>query len=450
MDKFLKSKVTSGKMLTVTDAVAIVVGIVVSVGIFKTPSLVAAYAGSEQAAMLVWLAGGVFSLIGALCYAELASTFPHAGGDYHYMYKAFGGPVAFLFAWARMTVIQPGSIAVFAFVIGDYVSEVFRLGSYSSSYYAMLTIVALTVINIAGLRQGLKVQRVLLAGIIIGLLTAVSVGLAKVSPSALSGTESKLTMSGIGKAMIFALFTYGGWNEAAYISAEIKNPERNIVRGLIYSIGVITALYLLANFVFIKTLGIEAVAHSEAVAADLLRTALGENGARFISVLISVAALSTMNGIIITGARTNFALGRDFELFGFLGHWHERGSTPRNALLLQAFISLFLVIVGTATRSGFEMMVEYTAPVFWFFFFMAGVSLFVLRKTEPDIPRPFRVPLYPLTPFLFCLVCLYLLQSSLAYTGKGALMGVIVLLAGLPFIILKNFRKKVVNERSVD
>lgn len=437
----MKSNVNSRQTISIFDAVTIIVGIVVSVGIFKTPSLVAAHAGSEQAVMLVWLFGGVFSLVGALCYAELASAYPHAGGDYHYMYKAFGGSVAFLFAWARMTVIQPGSIAVFAFVIGDYVSEVYRLGSYSSTYYAMLTIVVLTGVNLAGIRQGLNVQRVLLTAIIIGLLIAVSVGFAKVSPAISTKTISPPTMSGIGIAMIFALFTYGGWNEAAYISSEIRNPNRNIVRGLMYSIGVITVIYLITNFVFIKSLGLEAVAKSGAVAADLLRSALGETGARFISVLISVAALSTMNGIIITGARTNFALGRDFALFSFLGHWHEHGSTPRNALLLQASISLILVVLGTATRSGFGMMVEYTAPVFWFFFFMAGVSLFVLRKTEPDVARPFRVPFYPVTPLLFCLVCLYLLQSSLAYTGKGAIIGVIVLLAGLPFIVLKNLRE---------
>jgi len=430
----------SKKTLSVVDTVAIIVGIVISVGIFKTPSLVAANSGNEVITLLVWLAGGVFSLIGALCYAELASTYPHAGGDYHYLYRAFGNATAFLFAWARMTVIQTGSIAVFAFLIGDYASEVFRLGEYSNSWYAGLTVIILTIINSAGIRQGMRIQKLLITSIVFGLLFVVFMGYIIISAPVSVKPVSFPTASGIGKAMIFVLFTYGGWNEAAYLSAEVRDPHRDIVRGLLYSIVVITAVYVITNFVFLKTMGLSGMAESGVVAADLMRRSLGETGAKIISLLIVIAALSTMNGIIITGARTNYALGKDFKLFGFLGQWRERGNTPVNALLFQGAISIVLIVLGTATRSGFEMMVEYTAPVFWFFFLMVGISLFKLRRMEPGIYRPFRVPLYPFTPFLFCAVCIYLFQSSVTYTGKGAILGIIVLLAGFPFVLVKGVR----------
>ncbi|MFC1651203.1 APC family permease [Candidatus Latescibacterota bacterium] len=438
----MEKKDNSVKTLSVADAVAIIVGVVVSVGIFKTPSIVAANSGNENTLLILWLIGGVVSLIGALCYAELSSTYPHAGGDYHYLFRAYGGAAAFLFAWARMTVIQTGTIAVLAFLIGDYASEVLYFGGYSASVYAALTIVILTGINIAGIRQGMRTQKLLIASILFGLLFVAAMGFSVIPPTSRISPESIPTAASLGTAMIFVLFTYGGWNEAAYLSAEVRNPGRNMVRGLLYSIGIITLIYLIVNFVFIKSLGLSAMSESEVVAADLMRKALGDNGAKLISLMIVVAALSTMNGVIITGARTNYALGCDFSLFGFLGNWKEKSGTPVNALIMQGAVALVLVIIGTATKSGFEMMVEYTTPVFWFFFLFAGISLFVLRRTEPDMERPFRVPLYPFTPFLFCVFCVYMLYSSLAYTGKGALLGIGVLLSGIPLLLIQMRKRK--------
>jgi amino acid transporter len=173
------------------------------------------------------------------------------------------------------------------------------------------------------------------------------------------------------------------------------------------------------------------MAKSQAVAADLMRRAVGEPGAAFISLLIAISALGSMNATIFTGARTNYALGQDFSLFSFLGRWHHRANTPSQALLVQGVISLALVLLGSLTRKGFETMVDYTAPVFWFFFLLSGVSLLVLRVKEPHVPRPFRVPLYPLIPILFCLSCGYLLYSSLVYTGMGAMVGVAVMAVGV-------------------
>lgn len=424
-----------GKTLSAVDAIFIIVGVVIGAGIFRTPSIVAANAGSEAAVLLVWLAGGAISLVGALCYAELASAFPNAGGDYHYLTRAYGRTPAFLFAWARMTVIQTGSLAMLAFLIGDYASGIMNLGPYSVSIYAGSAVMLLTLVNAAGIRQGSWLQNSLTIGILLGLGAVCLVGLS--CPASIPYAGSAVPGgSGIGKAMIFVLLTYGGWNEAAYLSAEVRGSS--MFRVLAISIGIITSVYVLVNFVFLRGLGVPGMSGSEAVAADLMRKGLGEGGSFLLSIIVIFAVLSTMNGTMITGARTNYALGTDFKLFRFLGKWHPRGGTPVNAMLIQGTIAFLLVLLGTGTRSGFEAMVEYTAPVFWFFFLLVGISVIVLRIREPHAARPFRVPLYPATPVLFCAVCLYMLQSSVAYTGRGALAGVAVLAAGIPLLLFRN------------
>ncbi|MFW9260807.1 APC family permease [Nostoc sp. CALU 546] len=426
--------------LTLSDAVALIVGIVIGAGIFQTPALVASQAGSDLAVMFLWLMGGVVSLVGALCYAELATVYPDVGGVYYYLKRAFGRGVAFLFAWARMTVIQTGSIALLAFVFGDYVSQIWRLGTFSSSIYAAIAIALLTALNIVGLQQGKWTQNLLSAAKVLGLLLVVILGLTAIPNSA---PPVEPASSGTwGLAMVFVLLSYGGWNEAAYISAEIQNGRRNILRSLMWSIGIITAIYLLINLAYLRGLGLENMSQSEAVAADLMRSIWGAPGALFISVLIAIATLGATNATIFTGARTNYALGQDFALFGFMGRWQQRPSSPTYALFLQAAIALALVFLGTLTRKGFETMVDYTAPIFWFFFLLSGISLMVLRIREPHIVRPFRVPFYPFTPLLFCAVCGYLLYSSLAYTGVGAIAGVLVVAAGIPVLFWNNYRQR--------
>jgi amino acid transporter len=423
--------------LSFADAVAITVGVVIGAGIFETPALVASSAGNAGMLTLLWLLGGAISIIGALCVGELATTYPHPGGNYYYLTRAFGKDIAFLFAWARMTVIQPGSIALLAFVFGDYATQILPLGAYSTSFYAALSIAFFTGLNLLGVREGKWTQKLLSSAKVLGLLLVVVVGLAWVSSTASvpPTPASNSNSSNLGLAMIFVLLSYGGWNEAAYISADLKDVRRNMIRSLLWSIGIISAIYLLINFAYLKALGIAGMAKSEAVAADLMRQAVGEAGVWFISLLISVTALGSINATIFTGARTNYALGRDFSLFSLLGRWHDRTNTPTIALLIQGALSLGLVLLGTLKRKGFETMVDYTAPVFWFFFLLTGLSLMILRVREADFPRPFRVPMYPLTPILFCLVCGYLLYSSIAYTGFGALVGVAVVILGIPLLL---------------
>lgn len=420
-------------VLAVTDAVALIVGIVIGAGVFETPALIAANSSSGEAMLLAWLVGGGVSLVGALCFAELTTAFPHPGGNYHYLMRAFGRTPAFLFAWARMTVVQTGSIGLLAFVFGDYAAQLLPVGEYSSSLYAALAIVVLTGLNIVGVRASKRTQNLLTTAKVLGLLLIVIAGLTSTAP--VVPVSSGPTQTAWGLVMIFVLLTYGGWNEAAYISAELREVGHNMVPALLWSIGIITGIYLLVNLAYLEGLGLAQTAGSEAVAADLMRRSFGEPGARFVSLLIAVSTLGSTNATIFTGARTNYALGQDFAPFALLGRWREQTGTPVNALLVQAGIALGLVLLGTLTRKGFETMVDYTAPVFWFFFLLTGVSLLVLRWREPDVPRPFRVPWYPLLPGLFIATCAYLLYSSLAYTGVGALVGVGVLAAGVPLLV---------------
>ncbi len=419
--------------LAVIEAVAVIVGIVVGVGIFKTPSLVAANVSSGISFLSIWLLGGLISLLGALCYGELATAYPHPGGEYYYLTRSFGREIALLFAWARLSVMQTGSIALLAFVFGDYFSQLVPLGARADSITAALAVITLTGINALGIQPSKWIQNWLTAAKLVGLLFIFWTGLAltNASTAATSNPEGSY-----GEAMIFVLLTYGGWSEAAYLSAEIQDVQRNMVRVLVSSIGALALVFLLVNFAYLKGLGLSAIADSEAVAADLMGQALGEVGVQFISLLVAVSALGAMQGTIFTGARTNYALGQDWKLFGWLGHWDERTQTPLNALLIQGAITLALIWLGTLTRSGFATMVEYTAPVFWFFLLLTTLSLFVLRTVEPEVARSFRVPLYPLTPLLFCATCVYMLQASLTYTGIGAMVGVGVLLTGVPLLLL--------------
>ncbi|HEY4548035.1 MAG TPA: amino acid permease [Pedomonas sp.] len=418
-------------VLRTRDAVAITVGIVLGAGIFRTPSLVAGGVSSELMLMAVWLAGGLVALIGALCYAELASAFPHAGGDYHYLRRAFGERIAFLYAWARLAVIQTGSVAILCFVFGDYLAALVPLGPNGSGIYAALAVIVLTTINWLGVRQATRTQNLLTLLEVAGLAIVIVAGLA-LAPGAPPAppAEATASSSALGLVMVFVLLTYGGWNEAVYISAELRGGPRKMLHVLLLGLGTITVLYLLANLAYVRALGLDGMAASDAVAAELMRRAGGDVGAAIITAAVVIAALTSANATIITGARSTYALGRDMPALRFLGHWNGTTGSPGNALLIQGGVSLLLVIAGAFARDGFQLAVEYTAPVFWFFFLLVGISLFVLRHRAPDTPRPFRVPLYPLTPILFCAANIYLLWSSLAYTGWGALVGAGVLATG--------------------
>jgi len=429
-------------VLSRLDVIAIIVGLVIGAGIFRAPSIVAANVGSEGVLLAAWLLGGLVSLAGALCYAELASAYPHTGGEYHFLTRAYGKRLAFLFAWSRLAVLQTGSIALLGFVLGDYLSALLPLGEFGAALYAAAAVVALTALNILGLRTSTGVHRVMTLLIVLGLLLVAAAGMLHTAPapSPIASADGAGAATAFGLAMVFVLLTYGGWNEAAYVSAELRDVRQNMARVLVTAIACITLIYVLVNLAYLNVLGLEGMRGSTVVAADTMRAALGDAGAVIVTLLIVVAALTSMNVTILTGARTNYALGSDFPLFGFLAGWDGGRNAPTRALTVQGAIALLLVLVGALSRSGFETMVEYLSPVFWLFFLLTTLSLFVLRRRDAEHPRPFRVPLYPLTPLAFAATCAYMLYSSLAYTGFGALLGAAVLAAGVPLIFFLNHK----------
>ncbi|MEX0637184.1 MAG: amino acid permease [Burkholderiales bacterium] len=437
-----KSAVTAAgprPLLSVGDGIFLTVGMVVGVGIFKLPSLVAGNASSPAMFMLLWVAGGVVSLCGALVYAELAARHAETGGEYVFLQRGLGSGAAFLFAWSRMSVIQTGAIAAVAFAFGEYATQILALGKHSTALWAAIAVAALTGLNLAGTWQSKTAQKltqiVLIAALVVLALLAFSA-----NPPPRASAPSAPAGNAFGLAMIFVLFTFGGWNEAAYLSGELREARRNMVRVLVWGILAVTALYLLVNAAYLSALGLQGMRGSSAVAADAMRLAVGDGGAVAVAVIVCASALTTMNAAIFTGARTNWALGRDYRLFSGLGAWRETGSTPANSLLLQGAVALALIGAGSATPDGFGAMVAYTAPVFWTFFLLTGATLFVFRSRGGEAPA-FRVPLYPVVPIAFLAMCAFMLWSAVDYIrnpdygprfGAMVLAGILVMALGIP------------------
>jgi amino acid transporter len=423
------------RLLGTTGAVAIIVGIVVGAGIFKTPSMIAGITQDAGWLFAAWIVGALVSLAGALCYAELCAAHPHAGGDYHVLTRAYGKRLAFLYAWSKATVIHTGSIALLAFVFGDYMTRALDLGAHSAAIWAGAVVIALTATNLLGLHLAARLQTALVALLIAGLAAIVFAGFAAPSADAAPAPLFASTPAPglLGLAMVFVLLTFGGWNEAAYLSAELRGGPRAIVRALVVSLAIITALYLLVNLALLRGLGLEGLAASKAAGADVLGRHFGPWAERLIGLLVAVAALTSINSTMIVGARTNHALGRDWALLRLVAAGRRRtGGAPVNGYLVQTAISLALIVFGAFQADGFEAMVEFTAPVFWAFLFLVGVSVLLLRRQQPEVARPFRVPLYPLTPLVFCLACAWLTWSSIAYAAskEAVHVSLLVMLAG--------------------
>ncbi|MDQ2084246.1 amino acid permease [Xanthobacteraceae bacterium Astr-EGSB] len=430
--------------LSVLDGIAIIVGVVVGIGLFKAPSLVAANTGSEWAFIGLWIAGGLITLAGALVYAELATLHPGAGGEYTFLSRGIGRTVALLFAWGRISVIQTGALAAVAFVFGDYAQAIVPLGPSGPAVYAVMVLAVMTLINLRGTRQG-KITQNLLSGltfmVILMILAAAFVAAEPATPP--PARESSDGGGSLGLAMVFVLLTYGGWNEVAYVSGEFRDRRRGAMRVLVLGTLTIMILYLLTNLAYLAVLGLEGVRQSPAVAADVIRAVAGDAASVALSIAVCIAALSTLNASILTGARVYFALGSDLRGFGSLGAWDESGNNPRRAILVQSSVAMGLILFGAMQRDGFQTMVEYTAPVFWLFMLLVGVSYFRLRR---DDVRPLLLarPLHPVVPLLFCAACAYLVYASVLHAGLGALAGLGVLLVGLPLILILRRRDEMI------
>ena len=398
------------RQLSLFDSVCIIVGIIVGVGIFETPTTVAGSVEASSTLFIVWLVGGLLSFTGALCYAELATAHPQQGGDYVYLTRSYGPWAGFLFGWSQLAIVRPGDVALMAFIFGRYARTIYGPFEHVEILYAVAAVIVLTGLNIAGVRAGKLTQNLLTVVKVIGLLFIIGASLA--APPLAAAAETESTGSGGMKlALILVMFTFGGWNEMAYVSAEVKRPERNIARALILGTISVTALYLLINAAYLHALGIPGMAKSHAVAVDTLARVLPDAATRAVTIIICISALGAVNGLIFTGARVSYALGRDHNIFGRVGRWDQDRGTPVWALVIQGVLSLTIILLA----GSFIDTILYTTPVVWTFFLATGLSVFVLRKREGVQSRPFRIPGYPVTPLLFCACSSFMFYNCVTY-----------------------------------
>ena len=424
------SQDTPTPALSLFDSTCLIVGIIIGVGIYQVAPDVAKGTSSGFGVLGIWVVGGLISLCGALGYAELASTYPREGGDYVYLTRAYGPWAGFLFGWVQLAIVRPGDIAVLAFAFATYARTLYDPWadwsvSYGQSIYATAAVILLTLINIAGVREGKWAQNLLTTVKVLGLLAIV--GVAAAAPQHHTPVEAAGTLPW-SVALILVLFTYGGWNEMAYVAAEVKNPRRNIVRALVLGTVAVTGLYLLVNAAFLHALGYTGMANSKAVAAHTLSGVFPRIGGKLISALICISALGAVNGLIFTGARISFAVGSDHRVFRVLGTWNRRTGTPASALLVQGFLAVILIV----SLGSFVNTLLYTAAAVYSFYLATSLAVIVLRVRDPHAERPYRVTGYPVTTMVFCAVCAFLIYSAVAYKPGMAAVSCAIVLVGLP------------------
>lgn len=433
-------QITPRKELSLFDSTCIIVGIIVGAGIYEISPMVAANMPGFSGVLGIWLLGGLLALAGALCYAELATTYPREGGDYVYLSRAYGGWAGYLFGWAQMAIVRPGDIALMAFIFARYAKTLYAPFQNSGLVYTVAVIIVLTLINILGVKEGKWTQNLLTVIKALGLLAIVGVGLAAPNSSGAPAEPVALTMGGFKLALIFVMFTFGGWHEMAYVAAEVKNPNRNIIRAVVVGTAAVTVLYVLVNAAFFNALGHEKMAGSEAIAVDTVATMFPDIAARAIGILICISALGAVNGLIFTGSRVSYALGAEHTAFRGLGKWNKRLGTPVWALAVQGCLSLTIVLVA----GSFIETILYTAPVFWTFFMATGFSVFVLRHREPETLRPYKVTGYPITTLIFCCSCAFMFYSCVSYALSNKPIGLLissgVLFAGVLIYLLTEVR----------
>ena len=440
------------KVLSLFDSSCLIVGIIIGAGIYEVAPMVAQGTSCWWGFLGIWVVGGLLSLCGALGYAELATAYPKAGGDYVYLSRAYGRWAGFLFGWVQLAVVRPGDIAGMAFIFARYGRALFDpLGDVMVPYdklplevyadatvpcsqliYAAGAVVVLTAINVLGVWESKWTQNLLTTVKAFGLMAIVAVAaFAPPSPAGAGAFES----APLSLALILVLFTFGGWNEMAYVAAEVKDPNRSIVRALVLGTVSVTVLYLLVNGACLNALGLEGIANSEAVAADAVSTVFPNVGGRMISVLVCISALGAVHGLIFTGARISYAMGTEHRLFRRLGNWHARTQTPVWALIVQGIIAIGLIVL----LGSFVNAILYTAATVYTFYLATSLAVIVLRFKEPGVERPYRVRGYPLTTLIFCAVCGFLIYSAVIYKPWIACGAAVILFLGVPIYFLSNW-----------
>lgn len=440
------------------DAVSLIVGIVVGTSIYRGTATIFEHAGGPWIAIALWLLGGALAWCGAVCYAELATTYPRDGGDYEYLNRAFGSWCGFLFAWSQITIIISGNIAIMAYAFADYAANVWTVNPELQIWLTIAPVVALSALNACGIIAGKVTQNVLTLTKLVGLTALIAAGaLAMYSrssaPQNIAPGSSARSDTSVGLALVFVLYTYGGWAHAAYVAAEVRDQQRNLPRALMLGIVGVTIIYLAVNTAYLAALGFERARSSTTPAADTLDAVAGRWGHQAISILVMISALGAINGMILTGTRIYATWGADYPALRWLAAWNRRTAAPVSAIALQTLIAMALIcLVGTNIgraffdaplryfgnrglpwgnfRGGFELLVAGSAPVYWALCLMTGIAVFVLRIIDRHAERPFRIPLFPVPAIAFCATCVFMLYSSQVYARWVSLIGIVPLAVG--------------------
>ena len=429
--------------LGVWGAAAIVVGTVIGSGIFLVPKKMVLSVGSAEMVFFVFVFAGLLSLAGALTYAELASAMPEAGGEYAYLREAYGPFFAFVYGWTQMWVAKSGSIASLATGFFIYMTNFYPgldTTIYQSSWLevktgqllAMAVIAALGFLNYFGVKVGGGVQvgvtilKVALIALIIGVGVTYSGGSTANFTTSIPSPIGGLT--GFFAALVAALWAYDGWNNVSMVSSEIKNPQKNLPIALILGSLAVMAIYLGANIAYFYVLSAGAVATSDRVAAEMMRQIWGTSGANAVSIAAMISIFAALNGSILSGSRVPFAMARDKLFFPSIAKVHPKYFTPANSIILLSGWSMLFILTGK-----YEQLITSVIFASWILYGMATASVLVLRRKRPDLVRPYKTLGYPFVPIVFVLVAGALIVSTLIESPRESLIGVGIILVGIPF-----------------
>ena len=420
------------RTLGLRDLVLIVVGTVIGSGIFLVPSTVLRQSGGDvTVALLVWVGAGILSLLGALTYAEMGAAKPDAGGLYVYIRDAFGPLPAFLYGWTAFFVIASGSVATLAVAFTSYLRQLVPVSPLGAKVVAVVVIAIIMAVNVRGVRQGADVQNVTTAikagAIVVMSILLLTLGSGAPAPVTVTPPTEGSLLSGVGLAMIGVLWAYEGWQYATFSAGETVNPQRTFPRAIVLGTVVLIAIYLLANVAYLAALGVTGVMASTRVAADAVSAVLGPAAGKVIAAVILVSMFSAANGVTLTAPRLYFSMARDRLFFAKLAEVHPRFGTPALAIVASSAWAMLLAVTGT-----FEQLLTYVVFVGWIFYALGGLAIFAYRRRQPDMPRPFRAPGYPLTPVLFVVSAAAIVLNTIVSQPGRAMLGLAVVFVGMP------------------
>jgi basic amino acid/polyamine antiporter, APA family len=417
--------------LRLTHATAMVVGTIIGASIFVQPSEITRQMPSVAGVVAAWIGAGLLTIAGALVAAELASAFPETGGVYVFLKEAYSPVVGFLWGWAMLWSMHSGIIAAIAVVFARYLAVFVPIGEVGTRVAAVGLVVALTAVNIAGVRQGGLVQNLFTAAKLAAIVALVAAGLLWPAGTATTGGAAEsASFRGLVLAVAAGLFAYGGWHMVTYTAGETVDAARTIPRALLAGTIIVTACYAGLNAIYLRVLPLEAVRASTHVAADAARALFGAGGATLVAGLVLVSTFGAVNGIILVGPRVYYSMARDGLLFDWLGAVHPVLRTPHLALITQAVIASALA--ATNTYGTLFSRVVYTE---WIFFAAMAWGLVRLRRRAGYRPA-YRVPLYPIVPAIFIVASLVIVVTEVAASPAGSAMGLGLVLLGLPVYFL--------------